>query len=55
MEWVVNAMPRLFQPWEKALVPILGDAGWAPGPVSMGMGKRKSFPQYSLNTRLYIL
>ena len=32
-EWVVNATPRLLYPWERAPVPIVQEAGWAPWPV----------------------
>jgi hypothetical protein len=35
MGWVVNATPRLFYP-AKDPVPILEEAGWAPGPSWMG-------------------
>jgi hypothetical protein len=31
--WVVNATPRLHYPRERAPVPIVQEAGWAPGPV----------------------
>ena len=31
--WVVNATPRPLYPWERDPVPIVQEAGWAPGPV----------------------
>ena len=33
MGWVVNATPRPLYPWERNPVPIVLEAGWAPGPV----------------------
>ena len=36
MGWVVNATSRLLDPWERYAVPILQEAGWAPGPVWTG-------------------
>jgi hypothetical protein len=33
MGWVVNATPRLLYPRERDPVPIVQEAGWAPGPV----------------------
>jgi hypothetical protein len=35
-EWVVNATPRLLHPRERDTVPILWEAGWAPGTVWTG-------------------
>jgi hypothetical protein len=44
--WVVNAMPQPLYPQERALVPSVGEAGWAPGSVWKNMEKRKHvFPQ----------
>jgi len=34
--WVVNAMPWMLYLWEKDLVLIVQEAGWAPSPVWMG-------------------
>jgi hypothetical protein len=34
--WVVNATPRPFYLRERNSVPIVQEAGWAPGPVWMG-------------------
>jgi hypothetical protein len=34
-EWVVNATPQPLHAWERDPVPILQEAGWAPGPVWM--------------------
>ena len=42
MEWVVNATPWSLYPWEKDLVPILQEAGWAPVPVWNGAENRPS-------------
>jgi len=36
MGWVVNATPRPLYPRERDPVPIVQDAGWAPGPVWTG-------------------
>ena len=36
MGWVVNATPRPLYPQERDLVPIVQEAGWAPGPVWTG-------------------
>jgi len=33
---VVNAMSWLLYPQERELVPIIQEAGWAPGPIWMG-------------------
>ena len=33
---MVNATPRSLYPWEKDPVPIVQEAGWAPGPVCTG-------------------
>ena len=30
--WVVNTMPWSLYPWERDLVPITQEAGWAPQP-----------------------
>ena len=35
-EWVVNVKPRPFYPLEIDPVPIVLEAGWAPGPVWTG-------------------
>ena len=34
MGWLINATPRLIYLWEREQVPIVQEAGWAPGPVS---------------------
>jgi len=39
--WVFKAKPWLLYPWEPP-IPTVGKAGWAPGPVWMGMYDRKS-------------
>jgi len=39
--WVVNVAPRLHYPREMARVPIVQEAGWAPGPVWTSKEKRK--------------
>jgi len=39
-EWVVNATPRPLYPRERDLVPIVQEAGWAPGPVWTGAENR---------------
>jgi hypothetical protein len=36
MGWVVNTTPWLLYPWERDPVPIVQEAGWAPGPVWTG-------------------
>ena len=36
MGWVVNATPRPLYPQERDPVPIVQEAGWAPGPVWTG-------------------
>ena len=36
MGWVVNATPRSLYPRERDPVPIVQEAGWAPGPVWTG-------------------
>jgi hypothetical protein len=36
MGWVVSATPRPLYPTERDPVPILQQAGWAPGPVWVG-------------------
>ena len=36
MGWVVNATPRPLYPPRKDQVPIVQEAGWAPGPVWTG-------------------
>jgi hypothetical protein len=36
---------------EKALVPIVQEAGWAPGSVSVGMEKRKSHTPTAVRTQ----
>jgi hypothetical protein len=33
MGWVVNATPRPLYPQKREPVPIVQEAGWAPGPV----------------------
>jgi len=33
----VNTTPRLLYPWERNTVPILQEAGWAPGPILMSV------------------
>ena len=40
MGWVFNATSRLLFPWERDLVPILQEAGWAPGLVWAGAENR---------------
>jgi hypothetical protein len=35
--WVVNATPRPLYARERDPVPIVQEAGWAPGPVLMGV------------------
>ena len=37
MGWVFNATPRPLNPREGDPVPILQEAGWAPGPASTGV------------------
>ena len=36
MEWVVNATPQPHYPRERDPIPIVQEAGWAPGPVWTG-------------------
>jgi hypothetical protein len=36
MGWVDNSMPRPLYPRERDPVPIVYEAGWAPGPVRTG-------------------
>ena len=36
MGWVVNATLRSLYPWKRDKVPVLEEAGWAPGKVWMG-------------------
>ena len=36
MGWVVNATPQPLYPRERNQVPIVQEAGWAPGPVWTG-------------------
>jgi len=36
MGWVVNATPRPLYLWERDSVPIVYEAGWAPGPIWTG-------------------
>ena len=36
MGWVVNATPPPLYPQARDPVPILYEAGWAPGPILMG-------------------
>ena len=36
MGWVINATPRPLYPWERDPVPMVQEAGWAPGPVWTG-------------------
>jgi hypothetical protein len=36
MGWVVNATPRPLYPRERDQVPIVQEAGWAPGPIWTG-------------------
>jgi len=36
MGWVVNTTPRPLYPRERDSVPIVQEAGWAPGPVWTG-------------------
>ena len=38
MEWLVNVTPRPLYPWEWDPLPIVEEAGWAPGPVWTGVG-----------------
>jgi len=40
--WVVTVMPWLLYTQEGASVPIIQEPGWAPGPVRVGLEKRKS-------------
>jgi hypothetical protein len=40
--WVVTVMPWLLYTQEVASVPIIQESGWAPGPVRVGVEKRKS-------------
>ena len=40
--WTVIATPRPLYPWKRALVPIVQEAGWAPGPVRKYVEKIKS-------------
>jgi len=37
-EWVVNTTPQPLYLWEGDPVPFVQEAGWAPGPVCMGVG-----------------
>jgi len=41
LDGVVSVTPR---PLYRDLVPTVEEAGWATGPVSMGVEKRKSYP-----------
>jgi hypothetical protein len=36
MGWVVNATPRPLYPRKRDMVPIVQEAGWAPGPFWTG-------------------
>ena len=38
MEWMVNIRPRPLYPWERDTVPIVQEAGWAPGQEKTGLG-----------------
>jgi hypothetical protein len=42
--WVVNATPRSLHCWEGAPVPIVREAGWAPGPAWTGLEKTNFLP-----------
>ena len=42
-EWVASATPRSTPPSEIAAVRFVQEVGWVPGPVWMGMEKKKSF------------
>ena len=42
--WVVNATLRSLHRWEGAPVPIVREAGWAPGPVWTGLEKTNFLP-----------
>jgi hypothetical protein len=45
--WVVIAMARPLYPDERVMVHIVGETGWFPGSVWMGMEERKSlFPPH---------
>jgi len=36
MGWVDNAIPHISTPYKRDCVPIVREAGWAPGPVWTG-------------------
>jgi hypothetical protein len=48
---VVKATPRPLYPCERAPVPIVNEAGWAPGPVWTDMENRKSLAPTGVRTR----
>ena len=50
MGWVVNATPRPLYPRERDPVPIVEEAGWAPGSVWTGAGNRATLPVFDLRT-----
>ena len=49
MRWVVNAMPRPLYPG-KDPVPIVQEAGWAPGPVWTGAKNLAPLPGFDPRT-----
>jgi hypothetical protein len=49
--WVLNAMLRPLYRREWSLVPIVQEAVWAPGPVSMGMEKREFLTPTAVRTQ----
>jgi hypothetical protein len=48
-------LPRRFYTRKRATVPIVEEAGWAPGLVWMGMEKRKYFTTPGFETRTHSL
>ena len=51
MGWVIKATLRPLYPRERAPVPTVQEAVWAPGPVRTGAEKRKSLPSTGVQTR----
>jgi len=47
---VANANPRIFNPPETILVLLVREMGWAAGPVSTDVGKRKSLAPIRVRT-----
>jgi len=49
--WVLNTTLRPLYRRERALVPIVQEAVWAPGPVSVGMEKREFLTLTAVRTQ----